>query len=666
MAAASSVDTRNFTLVGHGGSGKTTLAEAILFASKAINRQGSIGDKNTVSDFADDECERGHSIDSAVLRANWKGKNLNILDAPGYQDFNGQARRTFDGVDCAVVVINAYDGVGLNTHKMFNGAREHNLPCIVVVNRCDSDNINIPALDASIQALFGQAAKAVTLPETWGPGCSAVKSIFNGDGDLEGFVEAAVEADDDLMEKYLDAGEVSDDDLKKAIPLALQAGTLIPIFHTVATTGVGVTDLLDFIADFGPAPEGRVIHDMDGNEIVCGADKPFLAVCFKITFDRQAVRVTFLRVLCGSLRPADMAKVDRTDETVKIGHIHRFQGNSKSETEQATAGDIIALPKVDGIEVGDTLHDPAHPVKVKFARGSNPMVGLSLKPKARGDDAKIGKELGRIVGADPALVYERTSDTNELVVRGLSTLHLDIALKRLAVAGVEVDTAPPKVAYLETITAKAEGHHRHKKQTGGAGQFGEVYLRVEPIARGADDPLEFENKTVGGSIPRQFVPAIEKGIRQMMMEGVLSGNRVVDVKVSVYDGKFHDVDSKEIAFIVAGRKAFAQAIEKARPVLLEPVVTVEIEIPSNFMGDITSDLNSRRARIQGMDSVGDRQLIKAEAPLSEMQTYSTQLRSITGGEGSFSMDFSHYDIVPGQVAQQIVARHKASKKDDSD
>ncbi len=664
MAASS--DVRNVALVGHGGAGKTTLTEAILFCAKATSRQGTVGDKNTVSDFAEDEKERGHSIDSALLYADWKGKTFNLIDTPGYPDFVGQALRALDAADCAVLVINAYDGVAFNTRRMFKVAGEQGLPRVIVVNRCDSDNVDTAALEAAIAEMAGPGAIAVTSPDQWGPGCSAVTSIFDGDARArEGFVEAAVEADDDLMEKYLEAGEVSDDDLRRVIPVALKAGTLIPVFRTVATSGVGVPELLDFLAEHGPSGEGRVVRDADGNEVESGTGKPFLAVCFKVTFDRQAGRIVFLRVFSGSLKSGDLLTVARNDTAVKIGHINRFQGSQKGEVDQAGAGDIVALPKIEDIDSGDSVYDASTPVKVATVPLPKPMVGLAVTPKARGDEAKISKELSRLSGADPCLVYERSADTHELVVRGLSTLHIDMNLKRLAAAGVEVLTAPPRVAYLETITANADGHYRHKKQTGGAGQFGEVYLKVEPLPRGAEDPLDYVNEIFGGAIPRQFLPAIEKGVRQKMAEGVVAGYPVVDVRVKVYDGKYHDVDSKEIAFIIAGRNAFAGAVQKARPCMLEPIVDVEIEIPSRFMGDISSDLNTRRGHIQGMDSVGAMQVIKARVPLAEMQTYSTQLRSITAGEGSFSMDFSHYGIVPPNVMQQLVAKAETEKKEES-
>jgi len=655
-------DTRNIALVGHGRSGKTTLTEAILFAGKAVSRQGTIGDKNTVSDFTDDERDRGHSIDAALVHATWKGKEINMTDAPGYPDFVGQALRSLDAADCAVIVVHAYDGVLLNTRRLFKAARELGIPRILVVNRCDSDNIDLGKLGKALDDLCGTAGKAVTVPDAFGPGMKAVRSVFGEAKDLkEGFVEAAVEADDALMEKYLEAGEVSDDDLHRAIPLALKAGTLIPIFHTVADKAIGVPELLDFLAEYGPSPVGRVIHDADGNEITCTEDGPLRALCFKVMFERQAGRIAFLRVFSGSIRSGDTAVLARTEEQVKIGHPARFQGATKTEINQAVIGDIVALPKVDNVAIGDTLHAPGSPVKIRVLPLPAPMVGLAVQPKARGDETKLARELERITGADPCLEAERVAATNELVVRGLSTLHLDIALKRMAHNGVEVDTSVPKVAYRETINGKAEGHYRHKKQTGGAGQFGEVYLKVEPLPRGAPDPLDYVDDVVGGAIPRQFLPAIEKGIRQKMAEGVVAGYPVVDVRVRVYDGKYHDVDSKEIAFIIAGRNAFAEAVQKAKPVLLEPVVNVEIEIPSRFMGDITSDLNTRRARISGMDSAGDTQIIKATVPLAEMQTYSTQLRSITAGEGSFHMEFSHYDVVPGNVAQTVIAKAEKQK-----
>ncbi len=655
-------DIRNIALVGHGRSGKTTLAEAILFAAKVVSRQGTVGDQNTVSDFTDDERERGHSIDAALLHAPWKGKDINITDAPGYPDFVGQALRGLDAADCAVIVIHAYDGVLLNTRRLFHAAGERGIPRIVVVNRCDSDNIDLGKLGKALDDLCGTAGKAATVPDAFGPAVKRIRSVF---GDAapnlkQAFVESAVEADDALMEKYLEAGEVSDEDLHRAIPLALASGTLVPIFHTVADKGIGVPELLDFLAEYGPSPVGRVIQDADGNEITCTADGPLRALCFKVMFERQAGRIAFLRVFSGSIRSGDTAVLARTEELVKIGHPARFQGSAKTEISQAGIGEIVALPKVDNLAIGDTLHAPGSPVKLRALPLPKPMVGLAVQPKARGDETKLARELERITGADPCLESERVAATNELVVRGLSTLHLDIALKRMHRNGVDVDTSIPKVAYRETINGKADGHYRHKKQTGGAGQFGEVYLKVEPLPRGAPDPLDYVDEVVGGAIPRQFIPAIEKGIRQKMAEGVVAGYPVVDVRVRVYDGKYHDVDSKEIAFIIAGRNAFADAIQKARPVLLEPVVNAEIEIPSRFMGDITSDLNTRRARISGMDSAGDTQIIKVAVPLAEMQTYSTQLRSITAGEGSFHMEFSHYDVVPGNVAQAVIA--KAEKK----
>ncbi len=340
----------------------------------------------------------------------------------------------------------------------------------------------------------------------------------------------------------------------------------------------------------------------------------------------------------------------------------RTQGASRSEVDGAPTGSHIALTKVEEIRLGDSIHSPQTPLEYVPVATPEPMVGLAVQPKARGDEAKIGKELTRLSESDPCLIVERTKETNELVVRGLSTLHVDITLKRLAKAGVEVETSIPRVAYRETITANANGHYRHKKQTGGAGQFGEVYLKVEPLERGQEDPLQYVSEIFGGAIPQQFLPAIEKGIRQKMVEGVIAGYPVVDICVKVYDGKYHDVDSKEIAFIIAGNRAFSLAVEEAKPVLLEPMVEVEVEVPSEYMGDITSDLNSRRARIQGMDQAGNRQVISVMAPLAEMQTYSTQLRSITAGRGTFTMEFSHYDPVPPNVQQLIVAKAKAAKE----
>ncbi|MHC4937600.1 MAG: elongation factor G [Planctomycetota bacterium] len=657
-------DTRNIAFVGHGGAGKTSLCEAFLFAAKAVNRQGTVGDKNTVSDFTEDEKERGHSIEIGVMHCDWKGKYFQLLDAPGYPDFQGQAIRALDGADLAVVVVNAYDGVGLNARKLYRAAERAGVPRIIVVNRCDLDNIDESKVGKGIADLAGVAAKPVTIPDQLGSGFSAVQSIFGEASEYkEGFIEAAVEADDELMEKYLESGEVSDDDLNRAIPLALQAGTLVPVFHTSAEKQIGVTELMDFIAQHGPSPVGRDIPDMDENHFKCEPNDPFLGFCFKVMFDRQAGKIAFIRVFRGGVKAGDQIKTDR-DKTIKIGHLARYQGHTKEDVDGAGIGDIVAIPKAEDIEIGDCLYAPDAPLKFRPRHIPASMVALALTPKSRGDETKIGKELVRVTGADPCLIAERTSDTNELVLRGLSTLHTDIALKRLSAAGVEVDTHIPKIAYLETITGKAEGHYRHKKQTGGAGQFGEIFLRIEPQERNSEDALDFVDETVGGSVPKQFLSATEKGVRQQMADGVLAGCKFVDVRVTVYDGKTHDVDSKEIAFIICGRRAFSDAVKKAKPVLLEPMVHVDIEVPSQYMGDINSDLNSRRARIEGMDSAGDMQILHARAPLAEMQTYSTQLRSITGGEGSYSMDLAGYDVVPGNIAQQIMAKYEAEKKEE--
>ena len=659
-------DLRTVALVGHGGAGKTTLGENILFLAKAVNRQGTVQDKSTVSDTADDEQERGHSIENALLHADWKGKTLQIVDTPGYPDFYGQALRGLDACDCAVMVVHAFDGVALNTRRLFRAATARGIPRILVINRCDAENVDEAKLQTQIEELAGQAAKPVTLPDGWGAGFTGVKSIFGDAADQkEGFIEAAVEADDALMEKYLEEGEISDDELTKAIPLALRGGSLVPVFYTAAHNGTGVPELLDFLAAYGPSPLGRSLPVRVGDEekeLVTAADGPMLAYCFKVTFDRQAGKVAYLRVFSGSLRPGEQARISRSGEAVKLGHMLRAQGVARNEVDGAPTGSHVALTKVEEILLGDSIHSPQTPLEYVPVTTPEPMVGLAVVTKARGDEAKIGKELTRLSESDPCLIVERTKETNQLVVRGLSTLHVDITLKRLAKAGVEVDTSIPRVAYRETISANANGHYRHKKQTGGAGQFGEVYLKVEPLERGQPDPLQYVSEIFGGAIPQQFLPAIEKGIRQKMTEGVIAGYPVVDVCVKVYDGKFHDVDSKEIAFIIAGKHAFSLAVEAAKPVLLEPMVTVEVEVPSEYMGDITSDLNSRRARIQGMDQAGNRQVIQVMAPLAEMQTYSTQLRSITAGRGTFTMEFSHYDPVPMNVQQQIVAKAKAAKE----
>ena len=521
--------TRNIAFVGHGGAGKTSLCEAFLHEAKAISRRGTIADKNTVSDFMDDEKDRGNSIEIGVMHCDWKGKYFQLMDAPGYPDFQGQAVRALDAADLAVVVIDAYDGLGLNARRLYACAERAGIPRLIVVNHCDAENIDEAQLGQGIADLAGLAAKPVTLPNALGSGFSAVKSIFSDAPEFrDGFVEAAVEADDEIMEKYLEAGEVSDDDLNKVIPLALQAGTLVPVFHCSAEKGLGVTELMDFIAEEGPSPVGRVIPDMDESKIECHAENPFLGFCFKVMFDRQSGKIAFLRVFRGTLSSGDMICSDKGD-TIKVGHMARYQGHSKEDLHDAGIGDIVAIPKADHFEIGDTFYAKDSPVKFRPRRIPEPMVGLALTSTTRGDEAKVVKELARVTGADPCLVAERTTDTNELVLRGLSTLHTDIALRRLEHAGIHVETHIPLIAYLETITGDAEGHYRHKKQSGGAGQFGEIFLRIAPTERDSADSLTFVDKTVGGSVPKQFVSAVEKGVRQQMALGVVAGCKFVDV-----------------------------------------------------------------------------------------------------------------------------------------
>ncbi|MEQ8764902.1 MAG: elongation factor G, partial [Planctomycetota bacterium] len=518
----------------------------------------------------------------------------------------------------------------------------------------------------------------MVLPKGAGPSFEGVVSILGDGGDLadqvkaikETLVERTVEADDALMERYLEGQEISDEEFRGALSKAVAQGTVIPVLCGSVEQDLGVEELLDVILQFTPAHDaGREIEVLTGSEgeettpLDCKADAPFRAFVFKTLSDPYVGKLSFLRVMSGTISNDDSVLDVRVGKPQKMSNLMRMQGKEQKPVDKVTAGDIVAVSKIEDFEVGDTLCDPSSVVRFKPVPLPSPMASLAVEPKSRGDEQKIGTALTKLSSEDPGFMAHRDPNTGEMLINGMSTMHLDVVMERMKRRfGVEVVTHMPKIPYKETITTPAEGHHRHKKQSGGRGQFGEVYIRVAPRGRG--EGYEFVDKIVGGSVPRQYIPAVDKGIHERMKQGVIAGCEVVDCTVELYDGKYHDVDSDELSFKLAGGRAFIDAFEKAKPVLLEPVMDLEIAVPSRFMGDISGDLNSRRGRIQGMDAVGDLQVIRAQVPLASVVNYSTELRSITAGEGDFSMEFSHFDIVPPQEQQKIVAAFKASKEEE--
>jgi elongation factor G len=671
-------DIRNIVLLGHGGSGKTSLAEAMLHKTGATNRLGSVDDKTSICDYLDEEKEHQHSIQSAVVNIQHAGKLINIIDTPGYPDFIGPSIKSIPAAETAIIVISAAAGIETNTRKMADLAAKANIPRLIAINKMYAENISLPELIKNIQDTFGTRCHCANMPGA--DKVSIIDCIKNESGDSPlmdvgqahtDLIESVIEADDELMESYLGGEEISAEKIASVFVEALKAGTLIPIVFTDARKGTGIQELLDIIVNYTPSPTQAkpiVLKDGDSStELTADPAGPLAGLVFRIGFDpRSNMKYSTIRIISGTIK-ADTSLL-RNDEkkSIRPGHILKSQGGETKEIEAGVAGDIITLAKVEELKMGDLIHDGKVSGKFELPAVPEPMFSLALEPATRGDEQKISAALERLCEEDPCFKITRDSQTKELVANGLGDLHLRIMLEKMKNRyKLSVTTKEPKIPYRETITAKAEGHYRHKKQTGGAGQFGEVYLRVEPAERNSDPSLQFSWDIFGGSIPGQFEPAIAKGINDVMQNGVVAGFPLQDIKVSIYDGKHHPVDSKEVAFRAAGKGAFTDAIQKAKAVLLEPIVDMEVTIPAENMGDIAGDLASKRGRVMGQDMLpGNYIVVKAQVPLSEVTQYNSQLKSVTGGRGSYSMSLSHYEIVPPNVQQQIIAQYAKKKEDE--
>ncbi len=714
MSKHQTADIRNIALAGHRASGKTSLADALLFAAKAVDRRGSPDDKNSVSDFADEEHEHKFSIDAGVLHLDYKGKRLNLIDVPGDPSFVGAALGALTAVENVVVVVSAVNGVEVNTRRMFSEAGKRGLARFLVVNKLDGDNVDFLALLKVMRDTFGKGCVLFNAPVNPGPKFSGVVSVLEPPAsapagcpvDLAAarsqLVDAVVEADEALMEKYLMEGAVGADELAAALPKALAAGTVIPVFCTDAKKDkdIGVPELLDALASYAlsplQAPAKKAVKGSGDKaetvELKPDPAAPFVGQVFKAVTDKFVGNMTFLRVYQGTYKSDQPLINARTEKSARTGGLFDVQGNKTTPLPEAVPGDIVAVTKVDDLHIGDTVGNHPHPPKLPAPAFPTPMFGLAVEPKARGDEQKISGSLAKIANEDPTFHVTRDAQTHELVITGMSQLHLDVLRERLKRRfELEVITHEPKIPYRETVTTKSEASHRHKKQSGGRGQFGEVHLRVYPLPREIDSEEklleQFANKDhfekvrsahydkthnfafidtiVGGTIPNQFVPAVEKGCKELLERGALAGYRVQDVAVEVFFGKDHPVDSSEAAFKTAGRVAFKNAFLAARPMLLEPIVNLEVTAPSKYTGAILGDLNTKRARVENQDSLpGDLAVITAKAPLAEVARYAAQLGSITQGQGSYHMEFSHYDQVPGNVQQQIVSKAKLGADED--
>ena len=668
-------DIRTIALVGHGGAGKTTLVEALLAGAGTIPSAGSVERGTTVCDYDPLEKTHHHSIKLACAHLEHEGREIYLLDAPGYPDFVGHAITSLSAAETAAIVINAQNGIEMMTSRMMQWAEQRKLCRMIIVNKIDAENVRLENLLNDIKEQFGAECLPINLPAA--NGSKVVDCFFNPDGESDfssvsqahtALVDQVVEVDEDLMSLYLEQGEVSPEQLHEPFERALREGHLVPICFVSARSGAGVKELLDVFARLMPNPlEGNPPvflqgEGADAKELHAAPDqtKHVLAHVFKVEIDPFVGKLGVFRVHQGRITKDTQLYIGDARKPFKVGHLFKLQGKENVETDAAIPGDICAVAKVEEIHFDAVLHDSAdddhiHLEPLEFPTSVH---GLAVLPKRRGDEQKLSEVLNKLKAADPSFNVERNTTTKETVIRGVGELHLRTILEKMANQyHMEVDTHPPSIAYRETITGHAEGHARHKKQTGGAGQFGEVFLKVDPLPRGRG--YEFANEVKGGTIPTQFIPAVEKGVQQVLEAGPLGGFPLQDVRVTVYDGKHHPVDSKEVAFIAAGKKAFLDALAKARPIVLEPIVNIELTVPDSAMGDIAGDISSKRGQISSSETLrAGTAVITGRIPLSELNNYQSRLKSVTGGHGSYSIEFSHYEPVPPHVQQQLAAAHK--------
>lgn len=676
-SAAESI--RNIALVGHAASGKTTLTEHLLTLAGAIRNPGSVEKGSTVSDFTDQEKRAGHSLEVTACHLEHDGRRINLLDTPGYPDFIGRSLAVLPAVETAAVVVNAQHGIEFVTGQLMARAAEQKLCRLIIVNGIDAPDADPERVLDQIREVFGRECLPLNLPAKGG---QMIADCFFEPADVEPdfssvatahteITDQVVELDDALMELYLEQGEsISLDQLHDPFERALRRGHLIPVCFTSATTRAGLRQLLRVFSQLMPNPfEGNPVEILrgPGDDRVFHTDPGdhaghFVGHVFRIAIDPYVGRLASFRVHQGEIRIGDQIYIGERRKGIRISHLYRVQGRETFEVQSASAGDICAIAKIDSIEFNDVLHTSHDEDSLRMPwRGiPEPMHALALTLRQRGQEKKLSDGLHKLAAEDPSLKIEQDPQTNETLIRGLGELHLRVALERLADEhGLEIETHAPKVPYRETVTRPADGHCRHKKQTGGAGQFGEVFLKVEPLARGAG--FEFVNQTVGGSIPGQFIPAVEKGVREVLSHGAVTGNPMQDIRVVVYDGKHHPVDSKEVAFVTAGRKAFLDAVARAGPVVLEPIARIEITLPGRFVGDISGHLAGIRGRIAASDATADgKARITAQVPIAELDGFQTTLKSLTGGEGVFSLQLDHYESAPPTVQRSLEAAYRPS------
>jgi elongation factor G len=690
MKVYDAANIRNVALVGHSGSGKTQLTSAILFDSGMVNRFGKVDDGTTVTDYDEEEISRKHTLSAGLAYGEWAKQKVNLIDTPGIGNFLSDARAALHVADAAIVVVDAVSGVMVQTEKVWEAAEELSLPRLVVLNRLDRERASLLRSLASLRESCNRTVIPIQLP-------LGEERVFKGIVDLvskkafvfetdesgafteapipadmmatvesarEALIEMVAENDEQLMEKFFEAGTLTDEELVAGLRSTTLAAKVFPLVCTSATLNIAVPQLLDAIVAFLPSPADRPFKAVEkgGTETMRAADdkSPTAAFVWKTIADPFAGRITMFRVVSGALKADSNCHNKTRDTTERFGHLLLLQGKTQTSVPEIKAGDLGAVAKLKDSLTNDTLGEKSDGLTFPPVRFPEPVLSYAIEPKSRGDEDKISASMHRLEEEDPSIKYSRDPQTKELLLSGQGQLHIEVTVAKLKRRfGVDVNLKPPRIPYRETIKASTEAHGRHKKQTGGHGQFGDCKIKVEPLPRGAD--FEFVDDIFGGAIPRQFVPAVEKGIQDARSRGYLAGYPMVDFRVTVFDGAYHDVDSNELSFKLAGSLAFKDAMTRARPTILEPIMNVEVYAPSDFAGDLMGDLNGRRGRIGGMDTRGTTTIIKAQVPMSEMLTYEQHLTSATGGRGSYHMEYSHYDEVPGHLQTKIIAAAKAER-----
>jgi elongation factor G len=681
---------RNVGVVGHGGVGKTTLVEGMLFAAGAVTRLGRVDDGSTTTDFDPDEIKRKISINTSVAYCDWKGHRINLVDTPGYGDFIADARAGLRVVEAAVVVVDAVAGVQVQTEKVWKFATEYNLPRVVVVNRLDRERADFFRTIESLARRLKGRLVALHIPIGEESGFKGFVDLVKmkavtiaggkpAEGDIpadladrtkeyrEKLVEAAAETDDELLSKYLEEGSLGEPEMLKALRAGIAEGKLVPVVCAAAVKSIGVHALLDLIVDSLPSPADRAevvgtdLKTKQAGARAADAKAPVTALVFKTLSDPHIGKLSLFRVTSGTVRADSTLLNPGRGARERMGHVSWLQGKTQKNVETLGPGEIGVAQKLKETLTGDTLTEEAQPFELPRITFPEAAISFAIQPKTRGDEDKISTALARIAEEDPTVHYHFDPETKQLLVSGVGSMHVEMVVERMKRKyNVDVNLMPPRIPYKETVKGRAEGQGKYKKQTGGRGQYGDTWLRVEPMARGGG--FEFVDDVFGGAVPRNFIPSVEKGVRDCMKKGILAGYPVVDMKVTLYDGSSHDVDSSDMAFQIAASMGLQKVFMDARPILLEPIMNVEVTTPADHAGDVIGDLNSRRGRIVGMEPAGETAAVRAVVPMAEMLTYESSLRSMTGGRGGYSMEFSHYEEVPAFLADKVVKEAKAEKE----